>query len=254
MEPKCKKNVQLRFYAELNDFLSKEKKQVCISYEFWGSPTVKDAIEANGIPHIEVDMILVNSVSVDFNYHLKNGDQVSVYPVFEKLDISKVSKLSHSPLREIKFILDVHLGKLAKYLRMLGFDTFYRNNLEDREIVNISLEQKRIILTRDINLLKIKNITHGCFVRNTIPKKQIMEIIDRFDLKSKLNPLSRCIECNHSVVSVNKDEIADQLKPKTLKYYNDFFQCTHCKRIYWEGSHFDNMKEFVNDLMNKKKA
>ncbi len=245
------KSVQMRFYAELNDFLPKAKKQAWINYTFWGSPTVKDAIEANGIPHIEVDLILVNGNSVGFNYHLKGDDKVSVYPVFEKIDIAEVSKLSHSPLRVVKFVLDVHLGKLAKYLRMVGFDTLYSNSYEDQEIVNISLEQKRIILTRDINLLKIKDITHGYFVRNTIPKKQILEIIDRFDLKSKLNPLSRCIECNHSVVRVIKSKIADQLKPKTLKYYNDFFQCTHCERIYWEGSHFNNMKEFVNRLLKK---
>ena len=153
------KAANFRFYEELNDFLPENKRKIEYSYAFYGTPAVKDAIEAEGVPHTEVDLILVNGKSVGFDYLLQHSDRVSVYPVFETLDISPVIRLREKPLRESKFILDVHLGKLTKLLRRLGFDSNYRNDYSDPEIVNISLKEKRIILTRDRGILKInKNI------------------------------------------------------------------------------------------------
>ncbi len=247
------KSLWLRFYAELNDFLPEDKRQVRYRYFFWGSPTIKDVIESEGIPHTEIDLILVNGKSVDFKCIVKQNDEFSVYPVFETIDISPVIHLLNRPLRHTTFIVDVHLGKLAKYLRMLGFDTLYRNDYEDQEIVSISIAENRIILTRDIFLLKIKEVSHGYFVRNTDPKEQINEILSRFDIYSQIRPLSRCIDCNNVVIRINKSEIIHLLEPKTQKYYNEFYKCIECNKIYWKGSHYARIYKFIESLKANKK-
>lgn len=237
-----------RFYEELNDFLPSDKKKVAFVHSFVGTPSIKDVIEAIGVPHVEVDLILVNGESVDFKYILKNNDIVSVYPVFETLDISNVTHLREQPLREIKFILDVHLGKLAKYLRMLGFDTFYSNDNEDKEIIRISLEEHRIILTRDIGLLKVKTVTHGYFIRDQKPIGQLAEVLKHFDMYQAIDPFNRCIKCNGKLTMVEKEKIIQELEPLTRNYYNKFFRCTNCQSIFWEGSHFNHMKSFINTI------
>lgn len=239
------KLANFRFYEELNDFLPKEKRKIVFAYNFEGNPSVKDAIEAIGVPHVEVDLILANSEPVDFGYTLKDQDIISVYPVFETLDISNRGHLREKPLRNPKFILDVHLGKLARYMRMFGFDTMYRNDYDDPEIIRISLDEHRIILTRDLGMLKVKAVTHGYFVRSQNPKQQLKEVLQHFDLHSAVDPFNRCIKCNGELKTVNKEEIMDQLEPLTRKYFSIFFQCCSCQRIYWEGSHFDRMKAFI---------
>ena len=238
-----------RFYEELNDFLPRWKRKELISYEFRGNPSVKDAIEAMGVPHAEVDLILVNSNSVDFSYKLHEGDAVSVYPVFESFDISPVTHLRDKPLREIKFIPDVHLGKLARYLRLLGFDTYFDSNAEDNEIINISLSDKRIILTRDRQLLKNNRVTHGYWIRSSDPREQIREVIKRFDLRNGIQLFTRCMECNGMIINISKEDISGNLMPKTLEFYDEFKQCQVCRQIYWEGSHYQNMKKQIEDIL-----
>jgi uncharacterized protein len=240
------KQATIRFYEELNDFLPLEKKKVAFIYPFDGTPSIKDVIEAIGVPHVEVDLILVNGASVDFNYLLKDKDIVSVYPVFEALDIANVSHLRNGPLREVKFILDVHLGKLAKYLRMLGFDTFYQNDNDDHEIIRISLAEHRVILTRDVGLLKVKSVSHAYFIRSHKPKEQLKEVLRHFDLYHLIDPFNRCIKCNGKLEMVRKEEIIQQLEPLTIKYFNEFFRCTNCQSIFWEGSHYEHMKDFID--------
>ena len=180
-----KKVAQFRFYAELNDFLPKSKRQKSFPFPFQDKPLLKDAIESIGVPHPCVDLILANGVSVGFDYCLADRDIISIYPVFESLDISPIMRLRKRPLRKTKFIMDVHLDGLAKMLRRTGFDTLYKNNLQDDEIVRISKEEKRIILTRDQGLLKTKGITHGYCIRSTSPEDQFGEVLDRFDLYSQ---------------------------------------------------------------------
>jgi len=242
------RSASFRFYEELNDFLPESKRKVSFPYEFEGRPSVKDAIEAIGVPHTEVDLILVNGVSVDFSYNLVNGDAVSVYPVFESLDISNVTHLREKPLREPRFILDVHLGKLSKFLRMLGFDTLYENDYDDPDIVRIAADKKRIILTRDVGLLKNGAVTHGCWIRSTGTFEQLREVITRFDLLGVIDPFSRCMECNGLIEAVSKEEILDRLKPNTRRYFDEFYRCSSCGKIYWKGSHYERMKEFVEGL------
>lgn len=240
------KNITIRFYEELNDFLPPKKKKVRFNYEFSGRESVKDLIEAIGVPHTEVDMILVNGTSVDFNYLVQDKDDISVYPVFESFEINNVQRLRPKPLRNPKFILDVHLGKLARYMRMLGFDTLYKNDFEDEVIVNLSLKEKRTILTRDVGLLKRKNITHGYFIRNTKTERQIEEVVLRFQLENHIKEFSRCIDCNGLLESIEKEKILEKLPSKVKKFYTIFFICSNCSKIYWHGSHVEGMSKVVN--------
>lgn len=242
------KSISIRFYEELNDFLIKEKRKIRFEQEFFGRESVKDLIEAIGVPHTEVDLILVNGKSVDFNYILQDNDDVSVYPVFESFDIKDAQHLRSQPLREPKFVLDVHLGKLSRYLRMLGFDTYYKNNLNDSEVVQISLTESRTILTSDVGLLKRGEVTHGYFVRNTDIKKQVEEVVNRFQLSSNIKEFSRCIECNALLVSIEKEKVIEKIPPKVLDYQTDFFVCPSCKKIYWKGSHVEDMLGLVRKL------
>ena len=242
------KQANFRFYAELNDCLPAGQRYQSFIYPFSGNPSIKDSIESVGVPHTEVDLILVNGISVDFDYHLLNGDTVSVYPVFESLDISPLLRLRAKPLRNTRFILDVHLGKLARKLRLLGFDTLYRNDYSDPEIVNLSLKDRRIILTRDRGILKRKSVSHGYWIRSTQTDAQIREVLNRFDLYSQIRAFDRCMICNGKITKVNKDEVLNRLQPRTILYYDEIFSCCGCDRLYWKGSHYHKMNVFIQDL------
>lgn len=243
------KEINIRFYEELNEFLPLHKRKARFIYEYSGRPSVKDLIESFNIPHTEVDLIIVNGSSVDFNYLVKNGDDISVYPEFESLDITKLQRLRPKPLRKPKFVLDVHLGTLSKYMRILGFDTKYKNNFSDNEIIKLSLNEKRTIVTRDLGILKQKKVMRGYYVRNTNPKKQIAEIINRFNLKEEIKEFTRCLDCNSLLKKIDKGKIVDQLPPKVKIIYNEYFICMKCDKIYWKGSHFQNMKLLVDEII-----
>ncbi len=231
-----------RFYEELNDFLTPEQRKKTLRYKFNGHPGIKDPIEAFGVPHTEVDLIIVNAESVGFDYQLQPGDRVAVYPMFESFDISPLVKLREKPLRRTAFVVDVNLGKLARRLRMLGFDALYDSRYGDGEIAEIAAEQHRIVLTRDRRLLFLKRITHGYWVRSVFPSEQVQEVLRRFDLYGQLKPFHRCINCNGTLHSVAKADIIDQLEPKTRRYYEVFHRCGGCGKIYWEGSHVETMR------------
>ena len=241
--------VTIRFYEELNDFLPPDKRKKSFDYTFKQAGSVKDLIESLGIPHTEIDLILANGHSVDFDYLIKDGDLISVYPVFESLDISPAIKLRPKPLREIRFVLDTHLGRLAAYLRMLGFNALYSNDYNDSTLTEISVDEKRILLTRDKKLLMRKQITHGYYVREKQPQRQLLEIVSRFDLAKSLKPFTRCLHCNDIIQPVSKEVIAHHLMPLTKAHYNEFWQCEHCQKIYWKGSHYQRMQQFINQLL-----
>jgi uncharacterized protein len=238
-----------RFYAELNDFLLPNQRQKTLTYPFELNASVKDIIEALGVPHTEVDLILANGVSVNLAYLVQDGDTISVYPVFEAIDISPLVRVRPRPLRAIRFVLDVHLGRLAIYLRMLGFDTLYRNDYADKELAHISSSEERILLTRDRGLLKRSIVTHGYCIRSTSPQQQLVEVLRRFDLLASLTPFSRCLHCNGLLQEVDKEAISDRLPPKTKQYYHEFRRCQSCDRIYWRGSHYQRMQQFIDSVV-----
>jgi uncharacterized protein with PIN domain len=194
--------------------------------------------------------VVVNDEPVSFNHHVKSGDRIAVYPVFESLDISKTTRVRKASLRITRFVLDVHLGKLAKYLRMLGFDTMYSNAYDDDEIVLHAQLDQRIILTRDLGMLKRNDVQRGYWLRSDQSKNQLKEIINRFDLYNSIQPMTFCMKCNSRIHSIDKTKIADQLQPDTLKYFDEFYQCSGCRQVYWKGSHYDRMIELVEKVRN----
>lgn len=245
------REAEFRFYEELNDFLPEARRKRPFVYRFNGRPTVKDAVDAIGAPHAEVDLILINGVSVGWDENLSPGDRVSVYPMFESLDISELTRLRPESLRRPAFVLDVHLGKLATWMRMLGLDCRWENDLDDPEIVAISVKEERAILTRDIGLLQRGRVTRGYWVRSTDPDEQLPEVLARFDLYGSLAPFTRCVVCNGSLRSAEKADVWDQLPPKTRRYYNEFYQCADCGKVYWKGAHWTRLREKVKSALAK---
>ncbi len=239
----------IRFYEELNRFLPPDQRKAPITVPLIGTPSVKDVIESHGVPHTEVDLVVVNGESVDFDYRVGEGDRIAVYPVFESLDITAASRVRPEPLRHTRFVLDVHLGALARLLRFLGFDTRYRNDYDDPDIVEIAAEEGRIILTRDRGLLMRRRVTHGYWLRSQDPVTQAAEVLRRFDLTDSITPFSRCPRCNGELEAVSKDAVRDRLPPRTERYYDEFFQCRYCEQLYWRGSHYDGILAKIRRIL-----
>ena len=238
-----------RFYEELNDFLVPERYKTTFAHIFHRRASVKDMIESFGVPHTEVELILANGTSVDFSYIVRDGDRIAVYPMFESLDISPLLRLRPKPLRRPKFVLDTNLGRLARYLRLLGIDCLYRNDYQDGELAQISSSTDRILLTRDRTLLRHKIITRGYFVRATDPRLQVKEVLSRFDLNGTIAPFTRCTRCNGVLDDVDKMQVIDRLEPKTKRYFDRFRLCRDCQQIYWEGSHLHHATLLIDSLV-----
>lgn len=239
----------IRFYAELNDHLPPEQRFQTLEKQFFVSPAVKDMIESFGVPHAEVELITVNGNSVDFYYPVRDEDRIAVYPVFEALDVTPELRIRREPLREPKFVLDVHLGRLAAYLRMLGFDTIYRSCAGDAELARISLDEKRILLTRDRGLLKRSAVTHGYWLRETDSRRQAGEIVRRFDLQRFVRPFTRCLACNGDIVPAEKESVREQVHERIWERSAEFQRCLKCGRVYWQGSHHAHMLDRITELM-----
>lgn len=241
---------QFRFYAELNDFLPEKKRYLSFDHHFEGRVSVKHLIESLGVPHTEVDLILANSKSVPFDYIVADGDLISVYPVFESIDISDAVRLRPQPLRQSRFVLDIHLGQLARYLRLLGFDTLYQNDYQDEELARISNQEGRILLSRDRGLLKRNLVSRGYCVRESDPQQQLIELTQRFDLRRQMNPFQRCLRCNGVLEPIAKEAISQRLMANTRQYYQEFRICSDCRQIYWKGSHYHHMKRLIKQLLD----
>jgi hypothetical protein len=235
---------RFRFYAELNDFLPAEDRGKELTRHFSASGSVKDFVESFGVPHTEVDLVLACGAPVDFSYPVRDGDWVSVYPVFESLDISSVSRVRPTPLRTLRFVLDVHVGRLAGYLRMAGFDALYGNQASDVELASIVAREGRVLLTRDRYLLMRTAVERGYWVRSTQPKQQLLEVVKRYDLAGSMQPFTRCLDCNTLLEEASRESVWERLPPK-IRYKDVFRVCPSCRRVYWEGSHHARMSELL---------
>lgn len=235
--PAIEHSSEFRFYEELNDFLAPQRRKRSFEHRFTGNPSVKDTIEALGVPHTEIDVILVDGHSVDFSERLHGGERVAVYPTFERLDVAPLTRLRPEPLRVTRFVLDVHLGTLARYLRLIGFDALWRNDYDDAAIIRIANDEHRIILTRDRGILRNGRVTHGYWLRSTDPAEQLEEVILALDLRRRLRPYSRCLECNGPIEPIERDVARRSVPPRVLEQQRDFTRCVVCGRVYWAGSH-----------------
>jgi uncharacterized protein with PIN domain len=243
-----RQHATLRFYSELNDFLPHQQRFLPLCHCFALPASVKDVFESIGIPHPEVELILINGIPAGFGHLVHDGDRVSIYPAFRTLDLSPIPPL-RPRLRVYRFVLDAHLGRLATCLRVLGFDAAYKRNGEDKELARISHEQERILLTRDRGLLKRSEVVYGYFVRSTEVKRQVTDVLWRFDLFAAAAPFQRCLRCNVLLAAATKQSILARLPPKTRLYYDEFRICSACRRIYWAGSHYERLNRFVQEVL-----
>ncbi len=241
----------VRMYGELNDFLPAGLRQETIPYAFQGTPAVKDAIEALGVPHVEVELVLLNGESVDFAARMGDGDRLAVYPKFESLDVRGILRVRREPLRRIAFLLDSHLGKLARFLRLLGLDAAHANECRDEDLVASAARAERIILTRDRELLKRGAVTHGYWVRSTDPIEQAREVVRRFDLVSQVRPFTRCLACGDHLAPVAKEEVLDRIPPRVAAWRDEYLRCAGCRKLYWEGTHHPRLRATVDRILEE---
>jgi len=233
------RKVSFTFIGELNDFLPHYRRGTSFIIECEAHQTIKHLIESLGVPHTEFGQVLVNGQPVEPSERLQDGDQVTVYP-------------ADFPLPgEPCFILDNHLGQLATYLRMLGFDSLYRNDYQDDELSKVSSEEGRTLLTRDRRLLMRKTIRHGYCIHQTDPRRQAAEVLKRFKLSGQVKPFQRCLRCNSRLQAVDKADIIERLEPLTKIYYDEFHICPSCNQVYWKGSHYGHMQELIKELADQ---
>jgi len=238
-----------RFYEELNSFLPAPRRGREFACDCARAATTKHMIEALGVPHTEVELVLVNGESVDFGHRLRDGDRVAVYPKFESFDITPLLRVREHALRAPRFVADSHLGGLARLLRLTGYDTLYDNHFGDEQIGSLALEQGRIVLTRDRELLKRRAITHGCYVHALRAEEQLLEVFRRLDLARTSCPFTRCLSCNALLQPVEKAHVLSQLPRGVRERQERFSQCQGCGRVFWEGSHWRRMRELLDRLL-----
>lgn len=231
---------KFKIFGELNYFVRKNKQDIYFNYEFDDNPSIKDSIEAIGIPHVEVGEIIVNDEQKDFSYKLQNNDKVEVYSFYE----NDIKNKLRPDIELYNFMTDENVGGMAKYLRMLGFNTIM--------IPEIAEKENRILLSRDFGLLKRKNVTHGIFLRSTNTEEQIYEAIKKYKLDQLFKPFSICIECNGQIKVITSIELLDEdkIEDGVLKDYKEFFRCTNCKKVFWKGSHYQRMRLLVDKFIN----
>lgn len=245
------KHVTVRCFAELNDFLPPGKKQKSFVLSLKEPVTLGEVSEILGIPLSEVDLATVNGQPAGRSFRPLDNDFIALYPTFETFDISSLQTVQKHPLRFTRFILDAHLGKLARYLRMLGFDTLYRNDYSDEEIIETARDQKRIILTRDKLLLRSPRVDHGYYVRAVEKHAQLTEVVKKFDLYSQFRSFSRCMTCNTPLLPKRRETIRDRIDPAIYHCFHEFHYCPACDKFFWRGSHFERMERLILDIINR---
>jgi hypothetical protein len=219
-----------RFYEELNDYLPQCNKKVDVTAEFIGKRTIKETIEDFGIPPEKVDLVLVNGMPVNFQYILKDGDRVSVYPVFDRLNIQNVSLLRKFPLRRIQFIADVDLKDIVQPMRMLGFDMIFSPSYTIPDIIDISGQENRIILTQRKELLKSESVSRAMLIGSGTAMEQVTNVIDDLDINDRIKPFSRCLRCNSRIENRQSKEILDQITPETKRIFEKYLLCKSCRK------------------------
>ena len=222
-----------RFYEELNDFLPDHRQKIDFEAKFKERKSIKDIIEECGVPPTQVDLVLINGKSVDFNTIFQDGDRVSVYPVFESFNIQNVTQLRRLPLRRIQFIADIHLKDIVKPMRLLGFDIDFNGSYTTQDIIGKSIRERRIILTKRKELLKSKSITHGMLIRPGTAVEQVKHIIDDLDINDRIKPFSRCLRCNNPLGNRQTKQIMDRLLPGTKSIFEKYLLCISCGKQDW---------------------
>lgn len=243
-----------RFYGALNDFLARARRGAAFDTPCARDATTKHMIEALGVPHTEVELILVNGVSGGFEDILEEGDRVAVYPRFGALDLGPLARLPLQPPGRLRFVADAHLGGLARLLRMAGFDTIYANTNHDDEIEERAMEEGRIVLTRDRELLKRRGVAYGCYVRALHPPAQLHEVVERYGLAERARPFTLCLHCNAPLRAVPKAAVLERLPPVVRASQEAFTTCDGCGRVFWKGTHWQRMAAMLDAAIESQQA
>jgi hypothetical protein len=243
------RTIHLRCYEELNEFLPIKKRKVEFPHSVAVQTSVKDLIESFNIPHTQVQMIMVNGEQQDFSYNIHDNDRVSVYPFFHSFDINSVSKIHHQLPDTIRFLVDQHLGSLARYLRILGIDTAYNEDLSAHELVEKANFEDRILITKNHSILKWNELKFGYFVYADDLASQLKELVLQFKLRDHIFLFSRCLECNTPLNPIEKGQIKHRLPPKVQEKHDSFSHCQHCDKIYWKGTHYQRMQQKIENIL-----
>ncbi|RKG93520.1 Mut7-C RNAse domain-containing protein [Corallococcus terminator] len=242
------RQLTVRFHGALNDFLAPERRNVAFTHALQGSPSVKDLIESLGPPHPEVAVVLVDGDPVGFEHRAEADTSLVVYPALQAPRVPPESRVG-PPLPEMpRFVLDVGLGRLSGFLRMLGFDTLWRNDFADDHLARLSRQESRVLLTRDLGVLKRSEVVHGYFPRATDPAHQLVEVVRRYELTSRMRPFSRCMACNAPLTTATPDEVQGRVPEGVAGRHSHFRQCPGCQRVFWPGTHHDRMQALVDTL------
>jgi uncharacterized protein with PIN domain len=241
--------VWLRFRGDLDVFLGSRVGDTVIERQLTEKTSIKDIIESCGVPHPEVDLILVDEQTVDFSHTLAKDAQVEVFPVEKRLTDHTDKRLQTIAIS--RFVVDCHLGRLTRNLRLLGFDVAYDQSADDRQLLDVMARENRALLTRDRRLLMHAIVQHGYCPRSQNAEEQTIEVVRRFNLSELIAPFTRCLRCNALLEEAAKAEIIDNLEPLTKVYYNQFRRCTGCKKIYWSGSHFPKLQRKIEEIRSR---
>lgn len=238
----------VRLYAELNDRLPAAQRQHDLEILLPAPLDIRALLTKLGLSPDAVELVLVNGASSSLDHPVRDGDRVSLYPTFEAFDVTPLLQLRHAALRRIAFVADAHLGRLARYLRLLGFDTLFENDPGDEALARISAEEGRVLLSRDRGLLRRPAVTHGVWVPTVRPREQLRYVLERLDLFRLLRPFTRCTVCNGSLTVADKRTLSDEVPSRVRVVFEDFWRCSDCGRIYWEGSHYERLSHLVDQM------
>jgi uncharacterized protein len=241
-----------RFHRELNGFLARPQREQAFACVCPVASTTKHMIEALGVPHTEVALILRNGLPAGFDALMEDADSIDVYPPGVMPRALEIAHPLRAPLRleTLRFIADAHLGGLAQLLRLAGFDTRYDNHFPDDEIEQLALAEHRVVLTRDRELLKRRSLVHGCYVRTLQPDAQWREVATRLALAQHVRPFRLCLMCNAPLRRASTDEVSDRVPEGVLERHVRFVTCGVCRRVFWEGSHWKRMRARIEELMD----
>ena len=201
--------------------------------------TVKDFLEAAGIPHCEIGSITAAG-------HPLGLDHLLTYDI----SLAVVSTQPH-PLDDVRFICDQHLGTLARLLRMMGFDTTWERDWLEPELARRAVNEDRVVLSRNRSLLKRKALTQALLIRGNRPDDQAAEVLHRFLLAGQIQMFNRCTACNGLVEPVSKAKVRDRIPPRTKLWLDDYFLCRDCDNLYWEGTHVTAIRQRVAAIIQR---
>lgn len=242
--------VKVRIYGQLRDFLPKPQREGLLLVRFPGTRSVKDLIESLGVPHPEIDLVLVNGEPASFEHLVRDGDRIAAYPKFHDIDISNITRVRPRRPQAIRFVLDGHLGRLTRRMRLLGLDALCPAGADDGALAEVASREDRVLLTRDRGLLKRRSVAHGYCVRETRVHAQLVEVLRHFGPLA-LNPFTRCLECNALLLEVPKSTVARDLPGRTADLFDHFFSCRGCGKIYWQGSHWTRLRQMVDAALSE---